>query len=214
LERASHGDGFSSARWRYLVHGHIILIGPVGAGKSTLGALLAEALRVPRVSMDAVRWAYYDEIGYDRALAERIARERGFGGLYRYWKPFELHAVERLLAEHRDCGRACVIDFGAGHSVYEDEALFERAARALAPFSNVVLVLPCPDPDEAVRVLHARGGGKPADDEFDVAEHFVKHPSNRTLAKVTVYTNDRTPAQTRDEMLSLSGRETRPKSAP
>src|SRR5262245_27730869 len=159
--------------------------------------------------MDAVRWAYYDEIGYDRVLAERNARAHGFGGLYRYWKPFEVHAVERLLAEHRACERACVIDFGAGHSVYEDEALFERAARALTPYRHVVLLLPCPDPDEAVRTLHARGGG-PADDEFDVAEHFVKHPSNRALARVTVYTNDRTPAQTRDEILSHLRPETRP----
>ena len=188
---------------------HIVLIGPVGAGKSTLGALLAEALGVPRVSMDAVRWAYYDEIGYDRALAERLAREQGFGGLYRYWKPFEVHAVERLLGEHRTCGRACVIDFGAGHSVYEDEALFERAARALAPYRNVVLVLPCAIPDEAVRILRARRGA-PSDDGFDVAEHFVKHPSNRALATVTVYTNDRSPAQTRDDILSLLDRPARP----
>jgi hypothetical protein len=187
---------------------HIILIGPVGAGKSTLGKLLAEARGTLRVSMDDVRWAYYDEIGYDRAVADRIVREHGFGGLYRYWRPFEVHAVERLLAEHRACERACVIDFGAGHSVYEDDALFERAAAALAPYRNVVLLLPCPDLDEAVRLLHARYGGEPAEGEFDIAEHFVKHRSNHALATLTVYTEGRSPEQTRDEILALLGLET------
>ena len=48
----------------------IILIGPIGAGKSTLGRLLADRLEVPSVSMDQVRWDYYRAIGYDAAAAQ------------------------------------------------------------------------------------------------------------------------------------------------
>ncbi len=175
----------------------IILIGPMDAGKSSQGKLLADALGLPRCSLDDLRWRYYDEIGYDKEHAVRMGKEGGFLAVYRYWKPFECHAVERALAEHV----GCVIDFGAGHSVFEDDVLFARAERALAPFANVVLLLPFPDLDESVRLLNERNGGM-RDGDFDFNEHFVKHPSNHALATLTVYTHDKTPEETRDEILS------------
>lgn len=175
----------------------IILIGPIGAGKSTIGKLLAERLGIPQVAMDNVRFGYYKEIGYDEELADKLGRQEGFTAKYRYWKPFEIHAVERVLGEHHDC----VIDFGGGHSVYEDDALFERARRALAPYANVVLLLPSPDLDESVRMLRERHGGPIIDHGLDFDEHFVKHHSNHDLATLTVYTKDQTPDQTCDEIL-------------
>jgi shikimate kinase len=180
----------------------IILIGPIGAGKSTLGQLLAEATGLPRRPLDDLRFDYYKEIGYDEAHAERLGREEGFLALYRYWKPFEIHAVERTLEEHP----GCVIDFGGGHSVYEDEALFARAEAALAPFPNVILILPAPDLDESVARMRERTGDI-RDGEFCFHEHFVKHPSNHRLAKHVVYTHGRTPEDTRDEILCLVKRE-------
>jgi shikimate kinase len=174
----------------------IILIGPIGAGKSTQGKLLAERLGIPRRGMDELRFGYYQEIGYDEARARQIEETEGFLGLYRYWKPFEAYAVERLLAEHHDC----VFDFGGGHSVYEDDALFDRVARLLAPFENIVLLLPSPDLDESVRILRERG--ECVSHGFDFHEHFVKHHSNHDLAKIVVYTGGKTPEETCDEILS------------
>ncbi|MCX6048552.1 MAG: shikimate kinase [Chloroflexi bacterium] len=179
----------------------IILIGPIGAGKSTLSRLLAEKLDLPRASMDDLRWDYYKEIGFDEAVQKQIGDQEGFPGVYRYWKPFEAHAVERLLAEQHNC----VIDFGGGHSVYEDDALFARVQQILAPYPNVILILPSPDLDESVRILRERNGGGVADD-FDFHEHFVKHHSNHDLAKFVVYTQGKTPEETRDEILRLLGR--------
>lgn len=175
----------------------VILIGPIGTGKSTVGKLLAERLDLPQVAMDFVRFGYYEAIGYDEDRADEIERREGFAGKYRYWKLFEIDAVERILAEHRDC----VIDFGGGHSVYEDDALFERARRALAPYDNVVLLLPSPDLDESVRLLRERHGGPIVDHDLDFDEHFVKHHSNHDLATITVYTRDKTPEQTCEEIL-------------
>lgn len=177
----------------------IILIGPVGAGKSTLGKLVAEAKQWPNVSMDAIRDSYYIEIGYDEDNAKRMLVESGFLTLYRYWKPFEAYAVERLLSEHSEC----VIDFGAGHSVFEDDALFARVQKALEPYRNVVLLLPSADFDESVRILKERRG-EIVDNGFDFAEHFVRHHSNHDLAKLVVYTKDKTPEQSRDEILALT----------
>lgn len=178
----------------------IILIGPIGAGKSTQGQLLSERLRLPRRAMDDVRFDYYKEIGWTEADQDAAGRRGGFKAVYAYWKPFELHAVERILSDAADR----VIDFGAGHSVFEDEAMLARAERALAPFPHVVLLLPSPDDDESVRLLRERTGPVESNG-MDFHDHFVRHPSNRRLAKHVVYTAGRTPEETRDEIVALVG---------
>ena len=178
----------------------IILIGPIGAGKSTLGKLVAERLNLPQCSMDEVRWAYYQELGYDEAVAKQREQQEGFWGLYQYWKPFEAYAVERLLADHTNC----VIDFGAGHSVYEDEALFSRVQQILTPYQNIILLLPSPDLTEAVEILNDRHEFL-RDMQPNINEHFIKHHSNRDLAKFVVYTKGKTAEETCDEILDLIG---------
>jgi shikimate kinase len=130
----------------------IILIGPAGTGKSTLGYLVSHRLGIPQVSLDQARWAYYKEIGYDEEYARQLRETHGFPALVRYWERFGAHAVERVLADHHDC----VIDFGAGHSVYEDEEEFRRVQQTLAPYPNVILILPSPDLDESIRILEER----------------------------------------------------------
>ncbi len=173
----------------------IILIGPSGAGKSTQGKLLARRLGLPQCSMDDLRWDYYREIGFDEDKEREIREKEGLEEVLRYWKPFEVHAVERLLAEHHDC----VIDFGAGHSVYETDDLFARVQKALTPYPNVVLLLPSPDLDESVRVLLKRRPDLPP----GVNEHFVRHHSNHDLAKIVIYTDGQKPKETRDAILKV-----------
>ena len=69
-----------------------------------------------------------------------------------------------------------------------------------------VLLLPAADPAESLAilrerrdVLHPEQRGRPT----DVNEHFLRHPSNAMLAQFTVYTKDRTPEQTADEIARL-----------
>ncbi len=176
----------------------IILIGPIGTGKSTIGQLLAAKLKLPQCSMDEKRWDYYKEIGYDKELAQHKRETEGFWGIYQYWKPFEAYAVERLLAENQNC----VIDFGAGHSVYEDPILFQRVQQVLATYPHVILLLPSADMNESIRILNERNEYV-SDGKLNINEHFVKHPSNYGLAKLTVYTKDKTPDETSDEILAL-----------
>jgi shikimate kinase len=181
----------------------LILIGPMDVGKSTVAGLLAQRWGVRRVAMDHIRYDYYREIGYERARADKLYRQHGFAALCAYWKPFEAHAVERLLAD--TAGERCVIDFGAGHSVYQDPVLFGRVQTALAPHP-VVLLLPSSDPDESIAILlrrrdevHRERKGRPN----DMNEHFIRHPSNALLAKFTAYTKGRTPEQTVEEIANL-----------
>jgi shikimate kinase len=174
----------------------IILIGPIGAGKTTIGALLASRLGLNQYSMDDLRWDYYFEIGYDEQLAKHKRETDGLWGVYQYWKPFEAYAVERLLSSYNQC----VIDFGGGHSVYEDAALFQQVQQALAPYPHVVLLLPSPNLDESVQILNERNQYVP-DDQPNINEHFVRHASNYHLAKLIVYTKGKTPEETCSEIL-------------
>jgi hypothetical protein len=186
--------------------GGVVLIGPMHAGKSTVGKALAERLGVVQVSMDDVRFGYYMEIGYDEGEARVRGERGGLEAVVKYWKPFEAHAVERLLAER--AGERCVIDFGAGHSVYEDAGLFERVRVALEGWWVVVLLLPVEDEGESLRILMERRDaanpdmrGKPA----GVNEHFVRDPSNRRLADVVVYSAGRTVGEVVEEIAGRMG---------
>jgi hypothetical protein len=175
----------------------IILIGPMGAGKSTQGELLSKRLGVPQVSVDNLRWNYYTEIGWSREEQDRIGEEEGFAGIYRYWKPFEAYAVGRILTEHHHC----VIDFGAGHSVYHDEGQFEQVRQVMAPYPNVVRLLPSPDLDESLALLKAPQQPQIAGQALN--RFFTTQTLN--LAKQTVYTEGKSPAETATEVAALTG---------
>ena len=173
----------------------IILIGPIGSGKTSVAELLSMRTGLSRRSMDELRWKYYDEIGYDRDLARQKRTQDGFWGLYRYWKPFEVYAVERLLSSFCDC----IFDMGGGHTVYEDGHLFQQVRDLLAPYPHVVLLIPSPDHDESIQILHARNYYD-SDGQREVNEHLVRHPSNYALAKHIVYTKNKDLDQVCDEV--------------
>jgi shikimate kinase len=182
----------------------VILLGPMCAGKSTIAALLAEKLNMPRVEMDELRWDYFKQTNYSKDEARRIFNAEGNIGVLRYSKPFEAQMVEKVLRDYADH----VIDFGAGHSVYEDEDDFARVQAALAPFSNVILVLPSADPDESIRVLNerlaallAREGIKDTAEILELNAQFVRDPGNAKLAKKTVYTEGKPPEEASQEIV-------------
>ncbi len=183
----------------------VVLIGPMSVGKSTLAKKLAKRLGVQRVELDEVRGKFYNEIGYDEKHASVIVGKEGMMGLIHYWKPFEAHAVERALEEYKNC----VMDFGAGHSVYEDPELFRRVEEALQPIKFVFLILPSPDLDRSVEIVNQRFSellvnevGKIDPELLSLNEHFVRHPSNAKLAKKTFYTEGRSANATAEEILA------------
>jgi ABC-type multidrug transport system ATPase subunit len=76
----------------------LALIGPAGAGKTTLGELVAHRTRRASVDIDAVAEPYYAEVGWsleklrDRiAIVGRVAAETE-------WEPARAHAVDRTAA--------------------------------------------------------------------------------------------------------------------
>lgn len=187
----------------------IVLIGPMCAGKSSTARLLAERLGRQYVELDELRWAYYRELdAYEEVVALLKSGKMGLLEQYDRWKPFEAHAVERVVQDYPNC----VLDFGAGHGVYEDEALLARVQHALSTVAHVILLLPAPDMAEATAVVNTRFTrllqevvGTVNPEALQLNEHFVKHPSSRRLATQIIYTGDLLPEAVVEMILQKIG---------
>jgi energy-coupling factor transporter ATP-binding protein EcfA2 len=179
-----------------------ILIGPTGAGKSTVGLSLADRLNPPSVSMDGVAEPYYNECNFGIAVFQSLRAEQGFLKTHRQWEPVRVHAVERVIAEYE----RVVLDLGSGHTHYEDPALFDRVRRAISQCPNVVLLLPSADLDRSVRILLrerclSERGTDWIRDGYDFIEHWVKDSCNHDLATLTIFTEGKTPMETCQEII-------------
>ena len=166
---------------------HIVLIGPIGVGKSTVAPRVAELLGRQVVDLDELRGELYATLDYDNAVADAVYERDGVAGLLGYWKPFEL-----ALVEHAVRLPDAVLDFGAGHSHFEDEGQFARVAAALAPH-HVVLLLPSDDIDRSERILAARQPEEYRDVSAELNAMFLRSRSNAALADRVVITGERTP---------------------
>jgi hypothetical protein len=189
----------------------IILIGPLCSGKTSVALYLAEALSIRNYPVDRIKWYYRFKNGYDLATGTKILRTQGFAALLDYAYPyFSLKDIQLLLDEFRNG----VVDFGASHSYYENEDLLREAVKMLAPFPNVVLLLPSADVEESIRTLRQRirerySGGQRSKEVVqsyvDANERFVRHGSNAALAKHVVYTQSKSIKEVGNEVLWLTG---------
>jgi hypothetical protein len=180
----------------------VVLIGPIRTGKSTLAAQLAVDLGWPRQSLDDLRWSYYRESGFDFGYSASLEQAARWDELRLYRSAHDPCAIRRVL---EDYGAGHVVDFGGSHSLYEDEARLAAVKRILDPHPYVVLVLPCPDPQDSLRVLNERRGGPHLLYGFDLNERMLRHRSNYELAKQMIYNHGKTVEQTSRELIEMLG---------
>ena len=179
-----------------------MLIGPVCAGKSTVGDLLGEALSTVHVDADHVAARYYLEAGWSVERFRSVERRSGLLEAYRDGELAMVFALEQVLANHR----GCVFSLGAAHTHFVTPALIDRARQTLGSFENVVLLLPSLDPTRSVTILRGRcralGLRSWRDAGCDLIERWVTDDCNRDFATLTVYTEGQEAEGTRDEILS------------
>ncbi len=176
----------------------IIFIGPIGAGKSTIGKLIAEELLLPTFSLDEEEHLAAS-VGYDVEHYKRMQEETGLLDAYEYRRSFYDRLVPLFLASH-DHG---VLDLGGGHPIVPDNKKQEVIKDALAPYGHIFLLMPTPDPEESIKILRKRN--QLAKDEPDLNELYFKN-GNRTfweIAKFPIYTEGKMPEQTCAEILKL-----------
>ena len=186
----------------------IILIGPYGSGKSTLAGLISEKLGWSWYSLDGRYYRYLQQMeGFNVDLVNVMYT---WGLASPKWEPYDVYVIERFLLEHSDSDEHCVFEFGAGHSVYEDCELFNRVKQILAPYPNIVLILPSPDLQESLRILldrirkHGSKGRDLCDEEIHrINRYIVENHSNYDLAKILVCTKGKSPEETSDEICKL-----------
>jgi len=178
----------------------IVMIGPMGVGKTTVSKRLSEKLNIKHIHFDEIRYEYYKEIGYCKETSQKLRSEKGFfRGDYHYLKPFAFYAVKKILNTFSNC----VFDFGAYCSVYEDEVMFSEIREVLSDFKNVILLLPSENREESIEILTKiyKPEAENDPDSVDFITHTIEQRSNYDLAKHIVYVKDKSPDEIADEIL-------------
>lgn len=180
----------------------IHLIGPMGVGKTTLAKKLAAHYQIPHIDCDELRWDVYETLaGYSTEEAKRIAEENP-QDLFAYWKPFEAQLVVKLVKENP----TGVFDYGAGHTVYDEEHLFNQVKEALKNEPYVFFLRYSQDKQESIRALSTREGLSEEAKLFykDMNAGFINSCCNETLAKHIIDAKGKRFDQIFDEIVALT----------
>lgn len=159
----------------------IILIGPSGTGKSTVAEELRKKTGMQRLCLDMI--------------ANR-ARDTGFMRNFKNADEFNSYMISETLERVKKDGSYEIVDFGAGHSVYDDQKIFERVKSMLKPFKNIVLLLPDKDEEKSLDIMKNRATGNTRDNK-----KFFESPCNKELATMIVYGNNRQPLEIAEEII-------------
>lgn len=173
----------------------IILIGPMGTGKSSTAKVLRDVRHMDRVSLD------------NKDRFKKIYEKKP---KFRYFKNFEFVLTCSVLASLKE---PQIIDFGAGHSVYEDKEVFALMKQICSQFKHVFLLLPTrngTNPDGSIdasknaqilskRVQNDKHRPWESSQHFrrrmEDNNHFLTCHCNYELATKIIYQDDKDPEQ-------------------
>ncbi len=179
----------------------IILIGPMGVGKTSVAKIVAEKLNKKYIDIDELRGSYYIKMkGFDMEELMSLTDE----AWYNYMKPFEAQMVKLVLDEFEDA----VFDFGAGHSVYKDDEHIASVEKSLKPYKNVIFLRYSLDDQESLNVLDKRHSDVP--DEMKpflrrLNEYMIKSKCNEKFAKYIIDTKSLSIEETAERVINIYG---------
>lgn len=160
----------------------IILIGPSGAGKSTVAEELRKITNMPRLCLDRIA---------NKANASELKQR------FKSEDEFNCHMISEVLKSVKEHNEYGIVDFGAGHSVYDNILIFEDVKEMLQSFQNIILLLPSQNEQEALEIMKQRSTGDTRNNQ-----KFFESPCNKELATMTVYENGRQPSEIAKEIIS------------
>lgn len=114
--------------------------------------------------------------------------------LYRLEENEPWKIVERIPIDDSDFIQPTIIDFGAGHSVYENPIMFYEFQKLISRFSNVVYMLPSEDKEESIKILNKRvieRNPNEPESSLNNNRHFVSINCNDRLSTIKTYTKDK-----------------------
>ena len=164
----------------------IILIGPMGVGKSTIAKELCKRISLPRVSLDN---------------KEQLARYYSQRDKFSRSKEFEFYLTASVLT---DLKKPAVIDFGAGHSIYENPIMFFEMKKLIRKFLNVVFLIPSEDKEKTMELLNKRinkRDGTTTEVTADNKRFIERSNLNSQLASIIMYTQGKTPSEIAEELI-------------
>lgn len=165
----------------------ILLIGPMGTGKSTIANKLSESLSLPRISLDN-----------KEQLKELYKQKESFEN----FKEFEFFLTCSTLT---NLDKPCIVDFGAGHSVYESPLMFYEFKKLMNKFSNIIYMIPSKNKEESIQILNDRVMKRNPNElvqSLNNNRHFVEIPCNEELATLTEYTKGKDIQTITDEIIN------------
>lgn len=169
----------------------IILMGPIGAGKTTQAKLLAKKLDMPRCSYDDVKGQYWKDLGVKKSIVDFIEKEQGEYAMISYMNEFKAQTVELIIKDHPDH----IIDLGGGAQTFDEPHQIEKVRAAFEPISNIFLLLPSTDLQTNINTLPG------LKQNFPINAYLIIHPTNELLSKKTIYTLGKTPEETANEII-------------
>lgn len=165
----------------------ILMIGPMGVGKSTISNELSKSTGLKVISLDN-----------RKQLAQLYQQQPNF----KNFKEFEFYLTSLVLT---NIDEPMIIDFGAGHSIYENPIMFCEMKKLITRFKNVELVLPSKDLKESLQIINERISGRNIDENLNQRllnnKHFIESPCNYELAKDIIYTNNMTLGEITNSIL-------------
>lgn len=174
----------------------IILIGPCGVGKTTIGQLLSQRIKIPFYNLDEYEPKYSLKIGFDPKKAEEIKKQEGFFAYYEYCRQFFDKAVAKFLEEF-SCS---ILELGGGHPIVPDAKKQKEIKEILQPYKYIFLLLPDQSIEKSLEILRKRNKSMPED---DLNTLFFKDNSFFDIAKFIIYTEGKTPKQSINEISAI-----------